>query len=84
GMRLRSAGADLSECEVSSVVQDSPASRAGLRSGDRLIEVGGKPAAALGLGAILETLKRDGETVALKVRRGEETLNVPLPLRKLL
>ena len=84
GMRLRSMGSDFREHVVIGVVEDSPAAKARLQEGDRLIEIGGKPAKALSLGEILEILKRDGESVLLKLQRGPQTVEAKLDLRRLL
>ena len=84
GMRLRSMGSDFREHVIIGVVEDSPAAKARLQEGDRLIEIGGKPAKTLPLGEILEMLKREGETVLLKLQRGAQTVEVKLDLRRLI
>ena len=84
GMRLRSTGSDFREHVVIGVVEDSPAAKARLQEGDRLIEVCGKPAKTLSLGEILEMLKREGVTVPLKLKRGTQTVEAKLDLRRLI
>lgn len=84
GLRLRATGEGLREYLVTGVVEDSPAEAAKLQAGDRLTEINGKPAGSLTLGAIVEMLRRDGEAVRLKVRRGTHAAEVALTLRRLI
>jgi hypothetical protein len=84
GLRLRSMGSDFRQHVVIGVVEDSPAAKAGLQEGDRLIEIGGKPANTFSQGEILEMLKRDGEIVVLKLQRGAQSVEVKLSLRQLI
>jgi C-terminal processing protease CtpA/Prc len=84
GLRLRSRGSDFREHMVIGVVEDSPAAKAGLQEGDRLMEIGGKPANSLTLGEILQMLKREGETVVLKLQRGTQPVEAKLALRQLI
>ena len=84
GVRLRSIGDDFREHTVIGVVEDSPAAKAGLQEGDRLLEIGGKPADSLSLGEILHMLKREGETVELKLQRGTQSVEAKLALRQLI
>jgi C-terminal processing protease CtpA/Prc len=83
-MRLRSTGPDLHQYVITGVIEDSPAAKAKLQEGDRLVEIGGKSPQSLSLGEILDILKRDGEILPLKVRRGSETLGVALALKQLI
>jgi hypothetical protein len=84
GIRLRSSGEDFREFRVTGVIDRSPAERAKLQEGDRVIRINGTPAETLSLGEILEVLKREGETVSLRVQRGSQQLDVELALRKLI
>ena len=62
-------------------IDDSPADRAGLRSGDRIIAIDGKPVESVGrLLARLDDFKV-GDTVRLTVRRGEQTREVSIALQ---
>jgi len=68
------------ELVVTSLQSDGPASRAGLRTGDRLLEVGGSPVAwEFDLNKALLS-SRPGESVPLLVARGDECLPLDLIL----
>jgi hypothetical protein len=84
GIRLRSTGVDFHDFVVTGVVEDSPAAQAKLQEGDRLIEIGGRPAKTLSLGEILDILKHDGSTTILKIQRGTQLVEVSLELRQLI
>jgi hypothetical protein len=84
GIRLRSAGADFHDYVVTGVIDNSPATEAGLQQGDLLIEIRGKPARQSSLGEILDTLKRDGATERLKIQRGSKLLEISLRLHQLI
>ena len=66
--------------KVESVLPGSPAERAGLRGGDRIIAIGGE--AIADLRAYSEILKRHapGDTIAIEVERGGETMSVEATL----
>jgi hypothetical protein len=69
---------------VRHVIAQSPAAAAGVRAGDELVSIDGRPAAELELGAIRALLRRPGETRRLVLRRDGATIDVLLPLRELL
>ncbi len=65
---------------VSDVVSDGPADRAGIQRGDLILEVKGQVVAAPDqLAKILSGLK-PGQTVALRVRRGQNAFYIPMKL----
>jgi len=66
---------------VQELVPDSPAEAAGLRIGDELTALDGKPVSSLG--DVRERLRQSGTTCVLVVRRGEATIQVVLQLRAL-
>jgi len=68
--------------QVIQVDKKSPVARAGLKTGDRLAEVDGKPTSDRE--AVLRAFsgKRWGDAVRLTVRRGEETVTLNVLLRR--
>lgn len=68
--------------EVIQVDKKSSASRAGLKVGDRLLEVDGRPTADREAIRTAFADKRWGDGVRLTVRRGEENVPLDVPLRR--
>lgn len=66
------------------LITGSPAAAAGLEVGDRITAVNGRPAAGLSLDEVDEMLKREGEEVAFRVRRGEDVIEIRVRLRRLI
>ncbi len=59
--------------EILEVSRNSPAARAGLQRGDRILRVNGRPATRVGIQALQLTL---GDTVRLRTRRARQEQNV--------
>ncbi len=73
GVRLSKPGAGLPPMVVE-VFPNSPAERAGLHAGDRLISVQGKDVTALDLNAVADAVRGpEGTTVQIGVERGNDT-----------
>lgn len=81
GLRLLGDGADFRTFRVASVAEASPASAAGIRAGDVLATLDGRPAAELTLSEIRELLRREGRR-SLTFERGGERLELVLELRR--
>jgi S1-C subfamily serine protease len=66
--------------QVGSVVGDSPAARAGIREGDRIVEIGGQPVRDPDDVSAVVNARRPGDEVRVVVERGGErrTLTVTL------
>ena len=69
---------------VESISAGSPAEQAGLLAGDVLVAVDGKPIAELLGRGLRQLLRRDGAEVRLTIKRGDETLEKRLTLRRLI
>ena len=76
-------GRPLSESETTTVVgyveKDSPAEKAGLQVGDKIIEVDGKPVTkfgGMGSSVTWRIVRSEGASIALKVQRADRTLDL--------
>ncbi len=70
--------------KVTRVQEDSPASEAGVRSGDTLVSLDGRPASMLRKWQLAEVLRRPGREVVMVLRRGDNPVTIKLKLRRLL
>ena len=70
--------------EVKALIPDSPADDAGLRAGDKITAINGRPAATYTLWERMPLMRREGKTVTLSVQREGRTREVTLTLRRLL
>jgi len=82
GLALRAEGPDYRTFRVLEVLEQSPATEAGIREGDVIASIDGKPADSLTLSTIHEMFERPG-AYALTIRRSQETVTVTLTPRKL-
>jgi len=69
---------------IVTVFEDSPATVAGLKVNDRIVEVNGKQLAGSDLEYLLDLLQKDGETVEIKAKRNGEMLTVTLNLQAMI
>ena len=76
-------GRPVSESETTTVVgyvdKDSPAEKAGLQVGDKILEVDGKPVTkfgGMGESVTWRVVRSEGATIALKVKRGDKTIEL--------
>ena len=69
--------------QVSEVLPHSPAEAAGLKPGDVITHVDGEPVANKAVGRALIQRHHPEETITLTVKRGRETLKVPVVLKEL-
>ena len=83
GLVVRAFGSDYRTFTISEVLEDSPATEAGIREGDVITAVGGVPAAKWNLSQLLEMLQKTTEH-KLTLQRGGETVVVSLTPRRLI
>jgi len=85
GIALRAEGSHRrTSLRIHRIVAGSPAAEAGLREGDRLEAIDGRPAAGFTLDQLYEMFKREGREYVLDVRRGSVTLRTRVRLRRLI
>ena len=82
GLRIKADGRDYRTFRITNVLEDSPASEAGLIPNDIIISIDGTPAASVTLTKLNEMFERQ-MTYKLVVRRGDKTLHVTLTPRRL-
>ncbi len=84
GVRLIAEGLDFTVFKVHRVIEDTPASEAGLREGDIITAIDGQPAEKLGLDMIDEMFMQEGREYRLSILRGEKQFEIRLKLRRLI
>lgn len=77
---------DNGDFSVVDVTKDAPADQAGLKTGDEILAIDGKPATSLKLYDVRRMLRDEapGTTVTFAVKRGSDTKNVAVTLRDLI
>jgi len=81
GLSLLAEGADFRRFEVDDVEGGSPAALAGVRKGDVVIGLNGRPASELDLEKMDEILQQNGHAVPITVQRNGQRLKMTLELR---
>ena len=81
GLALITSGARFEIISIARVLAGTPAAEAGLRAGDRVLEIDGRPAPDVG--AIRRLLRQDGRQVTVGVGRDGEKMSFTLKLRRL-
>ncbi|HEY3043663.1 MAG TPA: aspartyl protease family protein [Vicinamibacterales bacterium] len=84
GISLAAQGSDYRDYVVRTVVPGSPGAEAGVKGGDHLTAIDGKPARDRTLEQIRELFRKDGQLYALEFRRGDAAIHVDLRTRRLL
>lgn len=82
GLVIVAEGSDYRTFRVDELLEDSPATEAGLKPGDILLSVDGRPSAVLTL-TMLHEIFETPSPHKLSVRRGEQTLQLTLTPRRL-
>ena len=83
GIALRAEGANYRSFRVVEVLEESPATEAGIAEGDLITAIDGRLTADLTLTAILEMLEKPA-AYELTIRRGEQTIKTTLRPRSLI
>jgi hypothetical protein len=83
GLALRAEGSDYRTFRIREVLEESPATDAGLAGGDIIEAIDGIPADQLTLSAITELLEKP-VAYSLKIRRAQQTIEVTLTPRRLI
>lgn len=83
GLALRAYGDNFKTFRVIEVLENSPATEAGIREGDVIVEIDGTPAAQLTLSAINEMFEKPAKYV-LQIRRGTQTITAAITPRRLI
>jgi hypothetical protein len=69
---------------VDRIIPNSPAGKAGIHIGDKLLEIDGRTSAKWRKTDLNDYLKRSGETVRFKIERAGELLGITLTLARLI
>ena len=83
GLSLQAEGKDYRTFRVLEVLENSPATDAGLQKDDIITAIDGKPASNLSLTQLNDIFERTNPST-LTVQRGESTLKIKLTPRKLI
>ncbi len=83
GLVLTTEGKDFGTIRVTEVLENSPASDAGLRKDDIVLSIDGRPVTDLKVSKLAEMFEKP-TTYKLTIRRGEQTLQVPLTPKKMI
>jgi membrane-associated protease RseP (regulator of RpoE activity) len=84
GMLLTADGNDFKTLKVRHLIEDSPATTAGVREGDVIAAVNGTLAAKLSLEQVRRMFKKDGQSYLLSIKRGNESIQIRIRLRRLI
>jgi predicted aspartyl protease len=84
GIELAADGEEFKTLVVNEVAANSPATEAGLKEEDELVEIDGRPVSEFGLDKIRQMFRQEGKEYLLGIKRGEQTLQVKIKLRRLI
>jgi hypothetical protein len=84
GLEIRAVLPELKSFSVRRVHEGSPAAEAGLRVGDSITAINGRPVQQLTLPEIRETLRVPGREIRMSIKRGQEHKELVFVLRRLI
>jgi hypothetical protein len=84
GLGLVSDSPQFKLIKINRIMEASPAAEAGLKTEDVILEVDGRSASEYTLHKLREMFKKEGKQYRLKIKRGDETLQVQLKTRRLI
>jgi serine protease Do len=76
GIRLKGSDLYTGQPEIAMVTADSAAAKAGLKAGDKIVEIDGKPVVRLAQMQHLLGTRYEGDKISLKYKRGEEVAEI--------
>ncbi len=83
GLRISAEGADYKTFRIEELLEDSPATEAGFKTGDIIVAIDGRPAGEWTLSTLQELFEKPVPR-KLSVRRGEKSLDITLTPRRLI
>lgn len=84
GMLLIAEGTDFKIFKVRQIIENSPATAAGLQEGDIILAIDGKPASNLTLEQVRQMFKQTSRSYRLTIERDKQKLQTGIKLRRLL
>jgi len=84
GISLAAGGKDFKTFKVRALVENSPATGAGLQVGDIITAIGGKSASNVTLEQIRRMFRQEGRSYSLSVERNESLLTIKIKTRRLI
>ncbi len=83
GLELVADGEDLATYTIDDLEPNTPATEAGIKGGETLLAIDGRPASQFSLEEIRQMFMYDGREYDLTLKRDSETVHVKLKLRRL-
>jgi predicted aspartyl protease len=84
GAGIAAEGVDYKTFKVRAVIENSPASEAGLRAGDIITKIDNKPASEFTFEQLRKMFRQEGREYLLEIKRDDKTQQVKLKLRRLI
>lgn len=82
GLELVTQPNDFKTIMIKSVLADYPAAKAGLREGDEIVTLNGRPASAFNLDMLTKLFKKDGKVYLLTIRRDGKLIKARLKTKR--